>query len=468
MDIPQDFRIRTRQWLDDYSLLETALQQAPPVSIRIHPEKRPAELPAYERVKWCDTGYYLPERPAFTFDPLFHAGAYYVQEAASMFPEQVVKQYISSPCVCLDLCAAPGGKATHLLRLLPEGSLLVANEAIRSRCGVLMENVAKWGSPYAMVTNNGAEEIGRLGAVFDLVMADVPCSGEGMFRKDVAGREQWSVAGVHHCAARQRRILHDVWDALKPGGLCIYSTCTFNREENEETVRYIAETLSADVLPVSVEPDWGVSCGMDEQYPSYRFFPHKTKGEGFFLSVLRKKGEAGRPFRPGATSRQPSNRHQPSSLRPPSNRRPLGVEEWISGREAFHFEARGVDIRAIPASYRDMYEWLSERLRVISAGVQVGVLKGKEVLPSTTLALSTAFCSGLFPTVELSWREAIRYLQKETLSLPEGLPKGHITVTYRGIPLGFVKNVGHRANNLYPSEWRIRSSHIPEHAPEII
>ncbi|MDR3267556.1 MAG: rRNA cytosine-C5-methyltransferase [Tannerella sp.] len=456
MFLPSDFTTRMSLWMGDYALLETALQQEAPVSIRLHPDKGATAQPRYEKVPWCDTGYYLPERPAFTFDPLFHAGAYYVQEAASMFLEQAVKQYVSSPCLCLDLCAAPGGKATHLLRLLPDGSLLVANEVVRSRCAVLAENTAKWGAPHVVVTNNGAEAFGRLGQVFDLVVVDAPCSGEGMFRKDVASREEWSVAGVHHCAARQRRILHDVWDALKPGGICIYSTCTFNREENEENIRYFAETLPAEVLPVSVGRDWGVSCGGDGTYPSYRFFPHKTRGEGFFLAVLRK------------TEGHEQRLRRKVKNRLPASRRPLGVEEWLTGKEPFHFDVKGTDVRAIPASCGEMYEWLAERLHIVSAGVQVGVLKGKEVLPSAALALSVAFRREAFPVVELSWPDAVGYLQKKALILPDDTPKGCVAVTYRHIPLGFVKHVGSRANNLYPQEWRILNQHLPERAPGVV
>lgn len=457
MDFPPDFRTRTRQWLDDYPLLEKALEEEAPVSIRLHPAKQTAPLPLpYEPVKWCATGYYLPERPAFTFDPLLHAGVYYVQEAASMFPEQAVRQYLTSAVTCLDICAAPGGKSTHLLSLLPERSLLVSNEVIRSRCAVLAENVLKWGSPYVFVTNNTPEDIGRLTHLFDVMIADLPCSGEGMFRKDAGSRKAWSVAGVQYCATRQRRIIHDVWPALKPGGLLVYSTCTFNREENEENIRSLVENLHAEVLPLSVGDDWRISGAWDNSYPAYRFFPHKTKGEGFFLAVLRKPEGERKVLAGRAKNKLPANL--------PDSR----MKAWLSAPENYRLDTTGTLIQAIPNEYAEMYQLLSGQLRMVTAGIPVADRKGKDLLPMPALALSTAFRRDAFPSVALSWEEAVGYLQRETLVLPEDTPKGFVTVTYRKRPLGFVKNIGNRANNLYPQEWRIRSRYLPDKAPDVV
>ncbi|MDR1454956.1 MAG: rRNA cytosine-C5-methyltransferase [Tannerella sp.] len=443
MDFPQDFTDSLRRWRDDGPLLEEALQAKAPVSIRINPAKM-TSLPRHERVGWCSTGYCLPERPAFTFDPLFHAGAYYVQEAASMFLEQAVGPYLASPAVCLDLCAAPGGKSTHLLSLLPPRSLLVSNEVIRSRTTVLAENMLKWGSPDVAVTNSDPAELGRLAHGFDLLVADLPCSGEGMFRKDPASRSQWSAANVTLCAARQRRILHDVWPALRPGGICIYCTCTFNREENEDNIRYLAGHLPAEVVPVGVEEDWRITCSADDRYPSYRFFPHLTKGEGFFLAVLRKPDGPYRPFSAQTgTGRLPALRHVPCS-------------EWLSDSGACRFTAEASAVCAIPEIHAERLSSLAGRLRIVTAGIPVGEWRGKDCRPAPALALSTAFRRDAFPTVELDRQEAVRYLQKEALTLPPDTPKGYVTVTFRGLPLGFVKHIGPRANNLYPHEWRIR------------
>ena len=293
MALPIDFITRTRALLgNEFDSFEAALQADVPVSIRIN-EKKGTPAPSTagapcERVAWCETGYYLPERLSFTFDPLFHAGAYYVQEASSMFLEQAIRSHVKTPVRCLDLCAAPGGKSTHLAACLPEGSLLVSNEVIRSRSHILAENIAKWGNPNCIVTNNDPKEIGCLTHFFDVIVADVPCSGEGMFRKDTDSTGEWSVANVELCAGRGRRIIHDVWNALKPGGLLIYSTCTYNMEEDEENIHYITEELGAEALSIPVKDEWQITGPLKYDHPVYRFFPHKTKGEGFFLAALRK------------------------------------------------------------------------------------------------------------------------------------------------------------------------------------
>ena len=445
MDFPHDFKIRTKQWLsDDYALLEKALQEESPISIRLNPFKQIEPVTGYEKVGWCETGYYLPERPSFTFDPLFHAGCYYVQEASSMFLEQAVKQHISTPIVCLDLCAAPGGKSTHLQSLLPEKSLLVSNEVIHSRASVLKENMMKWGLPYTVVTNNDPLKIGQLTHLFDVIVADLPCSGEGMFRKDPNSRNEWSTANVRLCAGRQRRIIHDVWDSLKPGGLLVYSTCTFNREENEENICYLAEQFDAEVLPVSVKNDWNISHAIHETFPAYRFYPHKTKGEGFFLALLRKSDSERQLIRHKTVNKQ-------------TTPVPGQCKDWLIEPDSFRFDVKQHVIQAIPVSHQAVCQTLFENLRVLSAGLLVGEIKGNDVLPSPALALNTCFRSEAFPAVELTREESIRYLQREALILPEHVPNGFVVVKYRNTPLGFMKNIGNRANNLFPQEWRIRS-----------
>ncbi|MDR2120985.1 MAG: rRNA cytosine-C5-methyltransferase [Tannerella sp.] len=449
MQIPTDFMIRMSEWMGDWPLLAEALQGEPPVSIRVNPAKAPACRPG-ERVEWCETGYYLSDRPSFTFDPMFHGGAYYVQEASSMCMEQVVRQLVTSPAVCLDLCAAPGGKSTHLLSLLPEGSVVVSNETVRSRCGVLLENVLKWGAERVFVTNSSPAEAGGLTHLFDLIVGDMPCSGEGMFRKDAASCGEWSAAHVRLCAGRQRRIVHEVWDALRPGGLFVYSTCTFNREENEENVRRLAEALCAEVLPLHVDAGWGIDCGAEAGLPALRFYPHRTRGEGFFLAVLRKAD---------APRRRISLRTG-SGLRPAKP--PAQVCEWIRRPEAFRFaDWRGV-IHAVPDCAADLFGIISERLRLCSAGIPVGRVSGKDAVPAHALSLSRAFHPEAFPRVELSWREAVRYLQREAPAPRADVPKGLHVVTYRSLPLGFARHVGSRVNNLYPQEWRIRSRRVPE------
>lgn len=461
MALPSDFIIRMQALLgEEYPRLEAALQTGAPVSIRINPSKGETIPASAQPVAWCETGCYLPGRIAFTFDPLLHAGAYYVQEASSMFLEQAIRAYVRQPVKCLDLCAAPGGKSTHLLSILPEGSLLVSNEVIRTRSHILAENIRKWGNPSHIVTNNDPEEIGRLTHLFDVIVTDVPCSGEGMFRKDTDSAGEWSVANVRLCAARQRRILHDVWDALKPGGLLIYSTCTYNTEEDEENIHYLTEEWGAEALPIPLKEEWSITGALRFDHPVYRFFPHKTQGEGFFLAVLR-KAEGETAERRLKTQKKKEKRNSPSAL-------PAGIHEWLLTPELYQWEVRNETVQAFPKAHEETYQWIAAHLHIISAGIRVGEIKGKDLLPAHSLALSTALHPKAFATVELEWKEAIAYLRKEPVSLPQGIDKGYVLVSYRQKPLGFVKHLGNRANNLYPLEWRIRSSYVPDEIPALL
>ena len=454
MALPIDFITRTRALLgDEYEKLEAALQADVPVSIRINQEKG-TKAPETSPVGWSKTGYYLPERLSFTFDPLFHAGAYYVQEASSMFLEQAIRNFVTEPVRCLDLCAAPGGKSTHLLSTLPEGSLLVSNEVIRSRSNILAENITKWGNPNNIVINNDPEEIGRLTHLFDVIVTDVPCSGEGMFRKDTDSTGEWSVANVNLCAARQRRIIHDIWDALKPGGLLIYSTCTYNTEEDEDNIHYIIEELGAEALTIPLKEEWQITGALRHDHPVYRFFPHKTKGEGFFLAALRKAPGETEEIRPRNKSKKERGKAAPVL--------PSVVNDWIEEAGKFRFELINDTIQAIPSAHQEAWQLIAGQCRIVTAGIRIGEIKGKDILPAHSLAMSTSLNREAFTTVEINWEDAVKYLKKEVLLLPEETKKGYVLVCYNGFPLGFVKHLGNRANNLYPQEWRIRSGYLPD------
>lgn len=461
MDFPLEFVERTRLLLGDeeWKKLEAALAGEPSVSIRVNRKKYGGALADALPVPWCRDGYYLPSRPAFTFDPLLHAGCYYVQEAASMFLDKVLGEYVTSEAVMLDLCAAPGGKSTLARSALPEGSLLVANEIVRARAQVLAENLTKWGNPGVAVTNNAPEDFTELGPVFDVILTDVPCSGEGMFRKDETAVSEWSTGNVALCWQRQRDILSAVWPCLKEGGLLIYSTCTFNREENEDNVAWIAGELGAEVLPVGVDPDWDITANLaGGEFPVYRFFPHKTAGEGLFMAVLRKTSDADEP---AGRCRKP---RKDKGKKPGKNplKVPKEMGDWLLAGGRFRLEVEGECAVAFPASHADLYDRLKERLKVVCAGVTLAEWKGKDWQPAHSLAMSTGCRCDAFPQAELSYKEAIAYLRKEAVVLPSDMPRGYVMVTFRGHPLGFVKNVGNRANNLYPQEWRIRSGSVPE------
>ena len=418
-------------------------------------------LPGALPVPWCPDAFYLPARPPFTFDPLLHAGAYYVQDASSMFLAQVLSvasAYMPERPVVLDLCAAPGGKSTLLRSLLPSDALLLCNEPIPKRAQVLAENMTKWGHPAVVVSQNYPADFAPLAGLFDMIVADVPCSGEGMFRKDEGAVSDWSLAAVDLCRRRQRDILSAVWPALKPGGCLVYSTCTFNRLEDEENVQWIQRQLGADVLPVPCRAEWGIQ----EGEPGYHFFPHKTRGEGFYVALLRKHDGACEPaafslLRPSRTLKPLKNpRHSKSSG---STKAPqffvAEARRWLDGE--FVFSADAASCTAFPAPFAELLPLLQQSLCVLSAGILVGELRGRDWQPAHPLALSTALRPGAFPQVELSYEQALAYLRREAIQLHA--PLGILLLSFCGQPLGFVKNLGTRANNLYPQEWRIRSGY---------
>jgi 16S rRNA C967 or C1407 C5-methylase (RsmB/RsmF family)/NOL1/NOP2/fmu family ribosome biogenesis protein len=434
MNLPETFIFRTKALLgEEWDAFEQALKEEIPTSIRLNPSKI-NETPNCENIQiseipWTSYGYYLSSRPSFTLDPLFHAGCYYVQEASSMYLEQIIKKQVSGAVKVLDLCAAPGGKSTHLASILPENSLLVANEVIRSRSHILAENIIKWGNPNTIVTNNDPAHIGKLSHFFNVILADVPCSGEGMFRKDPTSINEWSVHNVQLCAERQRRIIADVWDSLKPNGLLIYSTCTYNKDENEDNIHWICNELGAEIVEMP-----------------QRFMPHKTKGEGFFIAAIRKKEKS-----------ESNDRKQKRASNEKTITIPEELKKWLHNPTEFTFLAENNSFVAIPNIHINSYKQIKEQLKIISAGVALGESKGKDIVPAHALALSTEMARDAFPIWEINRETALKYLSKESFTnLPAHLSKGYLLVRFQNHSLGFVKNIGNRANNLYPQEWRIR------------
>ncbi|MCI5559863.1 MAG: rRNA cytosine-C5-methyltransferase [Phocaeicola sp.] len=436
------------------ALFQTIESTTAPTSIRLNPSKAQSVVAPSEKVSWFQGGYYLNERPSFTFDPLFHAGLYYVQEASSMFLAQAIRSHLPKEASCvLDLCAAPGGKSTLLRQILPDNTLLVANEFIRNRAQILSENLQKWGNPHVVCTSNAPADFTQLPAVFDAIVADVPCSGEGMFRKDPQSISEWSPQNVSLCIQRQRDIISHAWQALKPNGLLFYSTCTYNREENEQNVAWICKELGGEVLAVPTIEAWGITGNLSqEDFPIYRFFPHKTKGEGFFLAVLRKaaSGEHNQEvfIKP---NKKEKNKEKPMAT-------PAILKKWLKEEEKFMFKDIKGTFSAIPTIHEPLYQSLTKYLYILHAGIPMACQKGKDLIPQQGLALSTSLSDTAFPYVELSYEKALTYLRKESFQLPEEVSKGFVLATYQGKPLGFLKNLGNRANNLYPNEWKIKST----------
>ena len=421
-----------------------------------------------ERVEWTSNGFYLKSRPRFTFDPFLHAGAYYVEEPSSMFVEKALN-YIQKDIRidrALDLCAAPGGKSI-MIRNSMKGGLLVSNEPLSKRAAVLTENLAKWGNPDIIVTSDFPEAFDGLTGFFDLIATDVPCSGEGMFRKDETARSEWSKANVENCVQRQRDILRTIWPTLRNGGYIIYSTCTFNRREDEENVLFIANELGAEIINLETDADWHI-CGdtTGRNLPVYHFFPHKTRGEGFFLALLKK------------TSDTPPAENRKSKKKKPETVSADGFAEWINCKENFDFHKSKDGITALRKAFADDYAAISEKLNVICAGVRVCTEKPAkfsnsarkpkpQFVPAPGLALSSCLNRKAFPDISLNYSDAIKFLRGESIPPTVYAPRGWVTVSYRNLPLGFANNVGSRLNNSYPPAWRIRSTYVPDSAPQL-
>jgi 16S rRNA C967 or C1407 C5-methylase (RsmB/RsmF family)/NOL1/NOP2/fmu family ribosome biogenesis protein len=468
MSLPESFLERMRPLLpaDEFDAFISALSDTEPTtSVRLNPgkcsEAEAAALTAEWEAKpvaWCPTGLRLPNRPQFTLDPRLHAGLYYVQEEASMFVTHVLRSLLpkdGAPLTCLDLCAAPGGKSSALLSVVPEGSCLVSNEVDRKRVRILGENLTKWGEPRVTVTSTQAATLGQLRHTFDVILTDVPCSGEGMFRKDPGAVADWSTAKVQGCAALQREILTDIWPALKPGGLLVYSTCTFNLQEDEEQVKYLIDELGAEPLEVPVDPDWNIRGPLTGSLPVYRFMPHRTPGEGLFMAALRKPAdEPCRPFQPrGGRGKGKAGKPQPELKQMVS-----AASEWLRAEDRYEYEL-GQDgvLQALPQELVPLHRALQEvGAFILQSGVALASAKGRDVIPEHGLAMSRSLADEAFPRVELDRETALSYLRRDALTPDASWPRGYVVVTYQDHPLGFIKNLGTRSNNLYPQEWRIR------------
>ena len=434
------------------ALVESITASEPSVAVRVN-EARGAKAPAgARRVPWCAEGFYLADRPAFTFDTDWHAGHYYVQDASSMFITHVIKHFVHEPVRYLDLCAAPGGKTTAAMQALPPRSLTVANEIVPPRARVLADNVIRWGNPRCVVTSNTPANLGKFSGFFDVIATDVPCSGEGMMRKDDEAVAQWSPALVEQCAQRQREILADVWPALRPGGLLIYSTCTYNRQENEEIADFIVSELGATSLEVPIEADWNIHPAIGSPCHCYRFMPHRVDGEGLFMTVFRKAGEG---------PRQDIRIKEKNAKKVDETCKP-----WLAKPQDYIIDQQGDLTIAVPQDIGREVAALRASLNVLHAGVELATVMGRKMVPHHALAMSTARADGAFPVCEVDYPTALRYLRGESITM-DG-PRGHVLIAHQGAVLGFANNLGNRANNLYPKPQRILSTHLPDEKPTVI
>lgn len=436
-------------------LIETLSTTAPETSVRVNRAKGLSVPTGAAAVDWCADGFYLDSRPSFTFDPAFHQGLYYVQDASSMAFTRIVaglsRLIGNRPLRYLDACAAPGGKTTAAISSLPAGSVVVANEFDSKRVGVLAENLAKWGYPDVVVSRGACSRFSVIREAFDIISADAPCSGEGMMRKDPVAVSQWTPALVRECASRQREIVSDLWPALRPGGYFIYSTCTFNRAENEEVVDFICSNLGGETVDLRLDEFHGIMTGIDTFHNCYRFLPGKIRGEGLFVSVIQKEGD-------GRTADVRPNK-KPLTAFSKSTCDTSDILRCLDGD--YETVCAGDDIMALPAANARWIKSVASWLDVVAAGVRTAHIKGRDLIPEAGLALSQAFNRSVFPVVDINYSDAIAYLRGEAITLPPGIPRGYILLTFNRRSLGFVKNVGNRSNNLYPHGWRIISASAP-------
>lgn len=420
--------------------------QVPVTSIRLNPKKLLPQnhFPGTEHVPWCPHGRYLPARPSFTLDPVFHGGAYYVQEASSMFLHHVLSFLYdgnNKPQHVLDLCGAPGGKSTLLAAALPD-SLIVANEVIKSRVGVLAENISKWGSDNVVVTSNDPKDFTRLTGFFDLIVTDAPCSGSGLFRKDKEAIKEWSEANVQMCSLRQQRILNDVLPSLKTGGHLVYSTCSYSSQENEDICDWLVENFNLTPVQVPCNESWGVIEAVSQNHTyGYRFYPYKLKGEGFFIACFRQDNPVDEHYAPA------------SKLQLISKAEHDVVNSWLRDPASITLFHQKENIVAIPVKWAEAFAVVQRSLHVRKSGVAIGSIKGKDLVPHHELAL-TNIVSDRLSHVSLNKEDALRYLKRNDLVLND-INKGWTLVRHEGINLGWAKVLPTRVNNYYPPNWRI-------------
>jgi NOL1/NOP2/fmu family ribosome biogenesis protein len=398
-------------------------------------------------VPWYNKGFYLPERPVFTLDPLYHAGAYYVQEASSMFLAHLFETamgHIPARRV-LDLCAAPGGKSTLLATLLQPDDLLISNEVIRARASILEENVTRWGYSNNWVTCNDPRDIGRLEGYFDCIVVDAPCSGSGLFRKDKGALKEWSENNVEMCSARQKRILSDVWPSLKEGGVLIYATCSFSVAEDEHILQWLNENFGVANVPADIPAHWGVVTTERSGLNGYRFLPGNVAGEGFFIAAVRKNESTSAVKVPRIKKLlQYSRRDDAIAFLRDKHVHIVENKEYVSAINPNHINDLAI---------------LQPFVYLRKTGLPLGIPGTKEWIPDHALALSIDLENDI-SGVDVNREQALKYLKREDPGV-ENAGKGWKVIRYQGLPLGWVKCLGNRMNNNLPKHWKIRME-IPD------
>ncbi len=417
-------------------------------SIRLNPLKKTKAvdlLPLDIAVPWCRYGIYLTQRPSFTFDPVFHGGAYYVQEASSMFLQHIIDQLYKNadaPKRVLDLCGAPGGKSTLLAASLPD-SLIVANEVIKSRVSVLSENIAKWGSGNVVVSNNDPKDFKKLPGYFDLMVIDAPCSGSGLFRKDNEAISEWSEDNVQMCSTRQQRILSDAIGSLKQHGYLIYSTCSYSQSEDEDICDWMVAQFNLQPVAITIDKDWGIveTYSSLHKVPAFRFYPDKVKGEGFFVACFRQDNVVDE-YCVYDTKVKEIDKHKKTIVAP-----------FLTAPDDYILNDQKEIIIAFHKKWEEEYATIWKSLNVRKAGTAVGTIKGKDFIPHHELALSQLM-NPYVQKANLNKEQALQYLRRQNFEIDIS-QKGWTICRYEDINLGWMKVLPNRVNNYYPTEWRI-------------
>ncbi len=446
--LPKAFTERIEQQIDDSNVFFKTLDQSLITSIRYNPNKLHDYLKG-KPIPWCSKGIYLKERPKFTYDPLFHAGTYYVQDASSMFLEQIIHQLpLANNSIVLDICAAPGGKSTHLSAIIDRTSLIISNEIIAKRNAILVENIIKWGNSNSIVTQNKPQDFEQLPQLFDLVLIDAPCSGEGLFRKDQKAINEWSEQHVASCALRQEKIIGSIIPSLKQGGYLIYSTCTYSYEENEKQIEKMLASNLFEMVSIKCNPEWGV----ETSELGFRFYPHKLDGEGFFISCLRKKGNSiDQDSKFSRKIKTSNSKNAPTYL---SKSISSNISKYIDVSNKMLVQTKNNDLYAIDKDRKDVFDLLYKQLNIRYAGTRIGKLVRDKLIPAHALALSKIMLDTV-PHIEINKEQALQYLKKSTLKLDMN-SKGWHLLKYKSHNLGWINHLGHRINNYYPNDWRIK------------
>jgi 16S rRNA C967 or C1407 C5-methylase (RsmB/RsmF family)/NOL1/NOP2/fmu family ribosome biogenesis protein len=382
----------------------------------------------------------------FANDPLWHAGAYYVQESSSMFLGYVFQKLLldKNPLIMLDLCASPGGKATQLLNLIHENSFLVANEIHPQRNVILRENLTKWGSPNCIVTQSDTRYFKKINEYFDAVVVDAPCTGEGLWRKNNEAIKEWSPKNIFMCANRQQEILADIAPSIKVGGYLIYSTCTFNTTENENQIQNLLDSKIFEL--VSIPHEFDEICS-DKDYFYHHFYPHKTMGSGFFIAVLKK-----------VRSLDYIETFNTKSFQFDYFKCPNFLEKFLKNSNEFTVLNENNEWIVLPKKMLEILFFLYPILKIKQKGIVLGKMLNKEkIIFDYSFALSNIINKLAFQKIELNLSEAISYLKKNDLQIVLADNIGEQALVYfENIPLGWVKILENKLKNQLPLDQRLR------------